>query len=229
MRLFRWPGRRNHTAERASAYIDGELSGDELARFESELDQSPELREAVAEERALKGLLRASLSEVAAPRSFALTPQMVGARRARPPRPWFSAGAAKFAQAAAAVAIFGFVTLTVVDLTGEGSGADRQASQSAPASLESAGAEPMSEDAKDMSPQATPGEAPQPPTDDASRDGDDFRAAGTDEPTAPFAAAPAEDEGIGALRLAQIAALALALLSIGVVFVARRSPPLGRK
>lgn len=229
MRLFRWPGRRNNTPERVSAYIDGELSGEDLARFESELADSPELREAIDDERALKGLLRATLPEVAAPRSFALTPEMVGIPLPAAPRPWFSPGAAKFAQAAAALAIVGFVTLTVVDLTGDGSGVDRQASQAAPASLESAGAEPMSEDAKDMAPQATPGEAPQPPGDEASRDGDDFRAAGTDAPTTPFAETPAEDEGISTLRLAQVAALALALVSIGVFFVARRSPSLSRK
>jgi hypothetical protein len=66
-----------------SAYVDGECSNREAARIESRLQAEPELRQALEELRATAGLLR-SLPEVKLPRSFALTPEMVGSRQERP-------------------------------------------------------------------------------------------------------------------------------------------------
>lgn len=228
MSFFGWPRRRNDSAERVTAYVDGELSTDEAARFEAELRQSPDLQDTLDAQRALKTLLRSSLNEVPAPRSFALTPEMVHGLQPAPARSWFPAGAARLAQATAALAILGFVTLTMIDLTGGSSEGDRDASTlSSPASMEaqSAGA---AEDAQDMSPEATPAlESPEPPRDDSSRDAEKFRADGEAGDASTLTAPAQEDDGFGALRLAQVAALVVALLSVGVFFAARRQPSSG--
>ena len=227
MSFFGWPRRRNDSAERVTAYVDGELSTGEAARFEAEVRQSPDLGEAVEAQRALKSLLRSSLNEVPAPRSFALTPEMVRGLRPAPARSWFPAGAARVAQATAAVAIVGFVTLTAIDLTGSPSDTNSDATRSSPASMEAQSAGAAS-DEQDMSPGGTPVlESPEPPLDDAARDADKFRADGEAGDASTFAAPTEEDDGFGALRLAQVAAIVLAFLSVGVFFVARRQPSRG--
>ncbi|HEY69584.1 MAG TPA: hypothetical protein G4O08_03270 [Anaerolineae bacterium] len=63
-----------------SAYLDGECTKRQAARLESRLQAEPELRRALEELRATAGLLR-SLPAVQPPRSFALTPEMVGSRK----------------------------------------------------------------------------------------------------------------------------------------------------
>ncbi len=232
MSFFGWLRRRNDGAERVTAYVDGELSTAEAARFEAELRQSQNLGEAVEAQRALKSLLRASLNEVPAPRSFALTPEMVRGLQPAPAPSWFPARASRVAQATAAVAIAGFVTLTLIDFTAGTSDTNGDATGSSPASLEAESAAPMS-GSKDMSsPQVigAGGESPDPPRDDVARDASEFRAdgdAGKDGAASTFAAPTEEDDGFGALRLAQVAALVLAFLAIGVFFVARRQPSRG--
>ncbi len=218
MSFFGWLRRRNDTAERVTAYVDGELSTAEAARFEAELRQSPDLGEAVEAQRALKGLIRSALNEVPAPRSFALTPEMVHGLHPAPARPWFPAGAARVAQATAALAIAGFVTLTVIDFTAGASDTNSDATRSSPASMESQSTAGATE-YRDMS--AEPFAA------DAARDANESRAAGEagDAGQAPTFAAPTdEDDGFGALRLAQVAALVIVLLSGGIFFVTRRQP-----
>ena len=91
--------------ERLSAYLDGECSSKEAAKLEARLQVEPRLRQALEELRATVGLMRA-LPEVPPPRSFALTPEMVGVkqRRAYP--------ALRLATALASIA---FVTLIGLD------------------------------------------------------------------------------------------------------------------
>ncbi|MFU8772798.1 MAG: anti-sigma factor family protein [Anaerolineales bacterium] len=67
-----------------SAYLDGQLSSGEYARFETKLDKNPELKAALDEMREIQTLLR-QIPAKRAPRNFTLTPQMVGVRRS-PPR-----------------------------------------------------------------------------------------------------------------------------------------------
>jgi hypothetical protein len=66
-----------------SAYVDGECSKRQAEKIESRLRAEPELRQALEELRATAALLR-SLPEVKPPRSFALTPEMVGSRKKQP-------------------------------------------------------------------------------------------------------------------------------------------------
>jgi hypothetical protein len=69
--------------ERLSAYLDGKCSSKQAAKLEARMRIEPGLRQTLEELRATAGLLRA-LPEVSPPRSFALTPEMVGIERRRP-------------------------------------------------------------------------------------------------------------------------------------------------
>ena len=69
--------------ERLSAYLDGWLSKEEASRLEARLEMDKELSRALHEIRHTAGLLR-SVPQVKPPRSFTLTPQMVG----KPTRSW---------------------------------------------------------------------------------------------------------------------------------------------
>jgi hypothetical protein len=69
--------------ERLSAYLDGECSSKQAAKLEARMRIEPGLRQTLEELRATAGLLRA-LPDVSPPRSFALTPEMVGIQRRRP-------------------------------------------------------------------------------------------------------------------------------------------------
>jgi hypothetical protein len=93
-----------------SAYVDGECSEREAARVEARLQAETELRQALEELRATAGLLR-SLPEVQPPRSFALTPEMVGSRKKRP------YPALRLATALASIA---FVALVGIDALSSG-------------------------------------------------------------------------------------------------------------
>jgi hypothetical protein len=70
--------------DRLSAYIDNQLPQAEKAGLEARLAAEPELREALRDLRLTVSALR-SLPAVRPPRSFTLTPAMVGAERARRP------------------------------------------------------------------------------------------------------------------------------------------------
>jgi hypothetical protein len=65
--------------ERLSAYLDGALSSDERDRLEERFHENPDLRSALEEMRMAVWLMR-SMPEVKPPRSFTLTPEMVGIR-----------------------------------------------------------------------------------------------------------------------------------------------------
>jgi hypothetical protein len=63
--------------EMISAYLDAQLSGRKLSRFESRLSQEPDLRTALNDLHQTRQVLRNSPS-LSVPRNFLLTPQMVG-------------------------------------------------------------------------------------------------------------------------------------------------------
>ena len=67
-----------------SAYLDGQISKKDLARFESRLAREPELQNALQEMRTTRQILR-SAPRLLAPRNFTLTPEMV--RKVIPPPP----------------------------------------------------------------------------------------------------------------------------------------------
>ena len=69
--------------ERLSAYLDGQLKPSETARLESRLQTEPELASVLIDLRQARSLLR-QLPQRRAPRSFTLTPRMVGQK---PPLP----------------------------------------------------------------------------------------------------------------------------------------------
>ena len=104
------------------AYLDGELSSADTARFEGHLAGCGRCRAAVAAHERL-GELFTALPIVDSSRSLHLTPEMVAAAPAgavaRPaPRP---TGALRFAQAIAALALLGLVGSVTADLSGGGS------------------------------------------------------------------------------------------------------------
>lgn len=69
----------NRDLERLSAYLDGALSEKEASRLEARLREEPTLQQAFRELKATTQMI-ASLSEAPLPRSFTLTPEMVGIR-----------------------------------------------------------------------------------------------------------------------------------------------------
>jgi len=69
--------------EAISAYLDGQISGRDLARFESRLSQEPRLQAALNEMSAARRVLR-NTPRLRAPRNFTLTPEMVGLTRRKP-------------------------------------------------------------------------------------------------------------------------------------------------
>jgi hypothetical protein len=94
--------------ERLSAYIDGELSPVETAELEARLSHEPDLRAALLDLRSVVKATR-SIPPRRLPRSFTLTPEMVGAR-----------GGFRFPvlQLASAVTALAFVVLFGFDLLG---------------------------------------------------------------------------------------------------------------
>lgn len=80
IQIFSFLDRHNWFASRADAYADGELTLSEQLRFESHLDRCDDCSGVVAEARTLRAAM-AQLPEVEIPRSFRLTPQMVGQTR----------------------------------------------------------------------------------------------------------------------------------------------------
>ena len=69
-----------------SAYIDGEMSTRERARFESRLEDSPELKAGLEDLIRTKELLR-SQPKLRSPRNFTLTPEMAGQKQSVPGYP----------------------------------------------------------------------------------------------------------------------------------------------
>jgi hypothetical protein len=164
--------RRGHTRwlELASAYLDGELSPRDLARFERHLPGCAECQDALSHAEETHNLL-AQLPELQAPRSFQLTPELVARPvvlhepgRGRPV-------ALRLAQAATAVAVLAFATILTMDLAGAGPSTSHQAL--APESLTQAStatdnrgeaAPPVATSTSTPTPLATETVVPLPPT-----------------------------------------------------------------
>ena len=94
--------------ELLSAYIDGELSARGIARLLPRLDREPALKQALEEMKAVVQQL-GSLPEAPLPRSFTLTPDVVGIRSRPRAYPVF-----QFATALAAIAFVALVGLDTV-------------------------------------------------------------------------------------------------------------------
>ncbi|HSF82534.1 MAG TPA: hypothetical protein VLA49_14965 [Anaerolineales bacterium] len=71
--------------EEMSAYLDGLQNPREKARLQKLLQERPDLRAALTDMRNTRMLLR-NQPAIRSPRNFTLTPDMVGARQAKPPR-----------------------------------------------------------------------------------------------------------------------------------------------
>ncbi len=93
--------------EKLSAYIDGELRAREAREFEARLAREPALQEAYRELQLVARSMR-QLPQVRPPRSFALSPEMVGVPQRRTGYPVL--------RLATVVAAFAFVALIGVDI-----------------------------------------------------------------------------------------------------------------
>ena len=78
----------NRDWEILSAYMDGQLSSGKRAQLEARMQANPELRAALDELAQTRAMLR-SLPRLKAPRSFRLTPEMVGQKQPRRMYPYF--------------------------------------------------------------------------------------------------------------------------------------------
>jgi anti-sigma factor RsiW len=79
--------------ELLSSYMDGQLSDGKRVQLEARLEVSPDLRAALDELTRTRAMLR-SLPRMKAPRSFKLTPEMVGQREPRRLYPFFQLASA---------------------------------------------------------------------------------------------------------------------------------------
>lgn len=102
------------------AFVDGELAPREAAAFETHLARCQQCRAAVAVARALKAEIGA-LPEQPAPRSFALTPELVARGPARQPAMRTSAPLyLNLARGAAAISVVAFVAVFTASLANGG-------------------------------------------------------------------------------------------------------------
>lgn len=128
---MRWPtwkrrkddGQENDSASAAAAYLDDELTADERATFERELEHSPELAVEVQEERLVKSML-AALPEERPRRSFAITAEMAGIARPAPSPARRTPLLLYGARMAAGVGVIGLMLVGVSALSFESGGGD---------------------------------------------------------------------------------------------------------
>lgn len=115
--------------ERVTAYVDGQLSARERARFEAQLQDDPALRaEVAAEERVRTAVRLLQARQRPVPRSFTLDPAKFGA-----PQPAYSARAYPALRVATALAAFVFVFVFTLALINTGGGVTQLAASDAPA------------------------------------------------------------------------------------------------
>ena len=162
MNLF---DRHRRFRSKLSAYIDGELSSDEVRSLDTHLKSCDSCRLDLDEMRAAVDALK-GIPEVDAPRSFRLTPEMVAERR--PAASWSpSPGLMNGMRMATAGLTVALALVFVVDLggSGEDSRTAGSLSESAPLGLEADG---------DVAPLSADGDVnldEAPPGDDGSSDG----------------------------------------------------------
>ena len=109
------PWGHNRWSRQASAFVDNELAVASRADFERHLAGCPRCQQEVETLRSLKSLLVSNLPQVAAPRSFRLTPQMVAAPVVAPARR--PVAVLRTAQVAAGLAVIALITVVTIDLT----------------------------------------------------------------------------------------------------------------
>lgn len=127
MRLNPLPRRHHRLRELLDAYVDGELSPGELARFESHLATCTGCRAETEQARSVKRTL-SGLPAASVPRSFQITPAMVAETKPAAPRQ-AAAGRLVLARAAAALSLGAFaIAATVSLLSGSGQDASTAAS-----------------------------------------------------------------------------------------------------
>jgi len=219
--------------EELSAYLDGRLSPAESTRLENHLASCEPCRRHLEELRAVTEGLRA-LPSVPAPRSFALRPEQVEARRSQT---LAGLGAWAFGPTgAAAAALLVFLVLVGVDLGTLGGGGAPESAENRQAVQESYNAEMPALSAA-APPTAAAAPAPTPAPAPAGRAAaDEQKEVGTPEPTAeaatpteapapmapPATAGEGEDTGRWVLRGFQGAAGAAFLATMAALVWQRR-------
>lgn len=140
-----------HARHRANidAFVDGELHGSALRAFELHLASCASCASAVAAARTLKASLGA-LPQRGAPRSFALTPEMVTvAQRERPPAALGTPLYLGVARVAAVVSVVAFVAVFTLSVVGGDSKSGQQSTSgasernAAPQAADTAGGAPF--------------------------------------------------------------------------------------
>ena len=227
-----WRSRHPLRDEELSAYVDGQLDAAARARVDAHLETCDACRDGLAELRGLRQAL-SELPHVPAPRSFALREADISPPEVSRVGGFLSTSPAMLSGLTAA-ALLAFVVLVGVDLSSVGSGggddsAAREFGATSTADLEAAApvaptvGESFAEAGVSEEPADGPAEDPDgaialPETDGPPAAGDDAQAPPVDEAEpVPSEAAPAAvaDEGGSALRIAEAATAALALVAGG--------------
>ncbi len=190
MTLF---NRHNRYRNQLSAYVDNQLSAGDTKAVDQHLATCDACRQELEGLRAIALAVR-DLPSVAAPRSFALTPELVGERPApaRERLPQF-AGGMRLAGAALAVALAVVLTGDVTNVPLGGDGGQSERSATADMMLETDNS--VIDNGSDFA--ASP--ASQPPADAASEDPktqEQLDAAGRDSDNCPVASGEGGDSGV---------------------------------
>ena len=223
-----WRSRHSLRDEELSAYVDGQLDAAARARVDAHLETCAACRDELAELRGLRQAL-SELPRVPAPRSFALREADVGPTEV-PRGGGFLSTAPAMLSGLTAAAVLAFVVLVGVDLSsvgssGGGDGAAREFGATSTNDLEFSAPVGESFDEAGVSEEPAEGLAEDadgaialPEADGPPAAGDDVQAPPIDEaeplPREP-APATVADEGGSALRIAEAAAAALALVAGG--------------
>ena len=174
MGIRTWLSPRRRQRDLLHAYVDGELTGVRLARFEAELARDGALAREAAQLSAIRRAA-ARLPGVEAPRSFRLTPAMVAAPAKAETVAARSPAMLRLAQGVAAFSVLALAMTFVAQSLGGGSGSDDRAASAETGNLAAA------QDASAKSAGAAGGAAP------AAATGDPSRSQATVAPTlAPF-------------------------------------------
>jgi hypothetical protein len=157
MRIFSFFNRHGRLAALVDAYVDGELRGAELAAFEAHHPACASCSRVIGEARTLKASLSA-LPSVEVPRSFRLTPAMVGQSRPVPvnARAPLYLGLARAGAALSVVAFASVVAFSTFGSSSDGESDASTASRQANTDLQydAAGANPSANEPEKLVPAA---------------------------------------------------------------------------